>query len=367
MNLNAEFNSVEKVDISFRERTSSARARSKTDRSEAERPITADATADVLARALYGPLANFTRRPSKHIRAELVYAGFHLAGEGTDKAMSRKETHLCNQLSASLESIHSGSLVIDDIQDSSQERRGDRCLHEIFGVPIALNVGNWLYFKPLDAMKSLGLPESTELSLYRLCHEAMLDAHVGQAIDLGTMIDEVHQAEVANLCQASIRLKTGALTSLALALGAVIGGASANRLQVIREFGHKFGMALQMFDDIGNLTLPLPAPKRMEDFRMRRPTWIWAAASILCSSTEYERFISVVHRLPDEEPLQKWVEKNKLIETARAEAKCFTARAFEPLHRELRVENRIRRFKKSLSILTALTERIQNSYGQPSK
>ena len=47
------------------------------------------------------------------------------------------------------EVIHNGSLVIDDIEDKSDFRRGKPCLHILKGDDIAINVGCFMYFQPL--------------------------------------------------------------------------------------------------------------------------------------------------------------------------------------------------------------------------
>lgn len=46
------------------------------------------------------------------------------------------------------ELVHNGSLIIDDIEDSSQSRRGQPCVHLKFGEDTAINAGNFLYFAP---------------------------------------------------------------------------------------------------------------------------------------------------------------------------------------------------------------------------
>ena len=51
--------------------------------------------------------------------------------------------------------IHNGSLVIDDIEDSSDFRRGKECLHKVYGQDIAINVGCYMYFQPLTTLMDL--------------------------------------------------------------------------------------------------------------------------------------------------------------------------------------------------------------------
>jgi hypothetical protein len=52
-----------------------------------------------------------------------------------------------------VEFIHAGSLVVEDIEDGSRIRRGRVALHVRYGMPVALNAGNWLYFWPFELLK----------------------------------------------------------------------------------------------------------------------------------------------------------------------------------------------------------------------
>ena len=316
---------------------------------------------EILTRNLFEPVRELFSRPSKLVRASLVRAGFHMAGPISDRRMlSAFEESCCDRLAEVLEAIHAGSLIVDDIQDGSKERRGSPSLHIQYGIPVALNAGNWLYFQPFDWIKKLGLAAETELLLYRVCHEAMLNAHLGQAIDLGTSIDKSARESVRSVCMTSLRLKTGALTSLALSVGAILGGATPARLAAISDFGSSFGVALQMFDDIGNFKLPAGHPKRMEDFRLRRPTWLWAIASETGGPSEYEAFIDCVNRLPDEAPLLAWIVRHELLESARTEAHRHLAHAEALLAQEL---GELSNFPLALSIVQELSERIRKAYG----
>src|SRR5215813_1995113 len=115
-----------------------------------------------------------------------------------------------------------GSLVVDDIEDGSMIRRGKPALHIRYGLPTALNAGNWLYFWPFQLIKALELPNRTALSVYEDYHRTLLRAHVGQAMDLGSGVDRLPQSRVPEVCLATMELKTGALMGFAMVLGAAL-------------------------------------------------------------------------------------------------------------------------------------------------
>lgn len=263
---------------------------------------------EILNSSLYGPVADLLERPAKNIRALLVRAGSLSAG-GTDAPLG---------LSEALEAIHAGSLIIDDIQDGSLERRGSPSLHEKYGVPLALNAGNFLYFQPFALIASMSLPPLIELRLYRECHVAMLNAHIGQAIDLGADITAITDFE--SVCTNSSRLKTGALTSLALACGAIVAGADDALVAQVRAFGEKFGIALQRYDDIGNLKLD--GAKRFEDVVLARPSWAWALAERL-GPRAARAFHRAARELPDTVAIEAWFTKHDFFAFARRENDAY--------------------------------------------
>jgi geranylgeranyl pyrophosphate synthase len=220
--------------------------------------------------ALLDPARDVLTRPSKQFRSRLVRMAARLAGA----------RHLPAALPALLEMIHTGSLVVDDIQDDSSQRRGAACLHRLHGVPLALNTGNWLYFWPLTLLDTLGLPAALTARLRQRMCAAMFRCHFGQALDLALPVGQLGRTAVPAVVAAATRLKTGTLTALAAETGALAAEAPAAMVAALGRFGHRLGVALQMLDDLGNLAEGDDHDdKRHEDLRLGRPTWPWAWAA----------------------------------------------------------------------------------------
>ncbi len=224
--------------------------------------------ATVWRRALAGPAAEFLARPSKQVRATFVQAGWALAG-GRAGALPER-------LPLVIELLHAGSLIVDDVEDGSTERRGGPALHELIGVPLAINTGSWMYFWALAELAELGLPPEVELRAHRAAALTLVRCHQGQALDLAVRIADLDMADVPAVVAATSRLKTAALCRLATELGALAAGASPDRLEACGRFGEAAGMALQMLDDLGAVTCPTRRAKGHEDLRSGRPTWPWA-------------------------------------------------------------------------------------------
>jgi geranylgeranyl pyrophosphate synthase len=269
---------------------------------------------------LLDPIRDLAERPGKKIRGKLVELGYELATTG-DSSKHRS----CRLASEVVELIHAGSLVVDDIEDGSAVRRGQPSLHRRYGLPIALNAGNWLYFWPLEILRSMGLPKEKELTVYRYYHRTLLRAHFGQALDVGARVDSMEQARVPDICLATMELKTGALIAFALVLGGILGSASEALVSSMDDFGHGFGVTLQMFDDLGNLTSRMNGSKRFEDLKLRRPSWVWGCAAQRYSTKAYAEFVSAVQRLPEAGPVEDWLEKNNFVATAREQTLAYLA------------------------------------------
>jgi geranylgeranyl pyrophosphate synthase len=224
--------------------------------------------AAVWQRALAGPAEEFLSRPGKQLRAALVRAGWMLAG-GNPAAMP-------DRLSLVVELLHAGSLVIDDVQDGALDRRGAPALHQLIGVPLAINTGSWMYFWALAELAELGLSPATELAAHRAATTTLVRCHQGQALDLAIRVTDLSIAEVPVVVEAATRLKTGALCSLATSLGALVAGGDASIVAVASRFGDNAGVALQMLDDLGAIAASARRAKAHEDLRGARPTWPWA-------------------------------------------------------------------------------------------
>lgn len=264
---------------------------------------------DILKSQVTAPILDLTRRPSKRIRGRLVELGFGLSGQSLDGNSKKQEQ--CQKLAEAIETLHAGSLAIDDLQDGSQMRRGEPTLHTKYGVPLSITIGNALYFWPLQMIEAINLAPNQELALYRIYNRTLIRAHVGQALDVAIPIDTLQQERIPGVCFSSMELKSGALFSLGLLMGAIVAEASDEVLDAIDHFGHGFGIGLQMFDDLGNLVSTGDPIKRWEDLILRRPTWVWACAARHYSSDIFGRFVAAAHQLPhDRKPLETWFEQH---------------------------------------------------------
>jgi geranylgeranyl diphosphate synthase type I len=155
------------------------------------------------------------------------------------------------------EVIHNGTLVIDDIEDTSELRRGKPCSYKIYGLDISVNMGNAMYYLPLLALmeKSVDLPAEVLCNVYEVYVQEMINLSMGQAMDIAwhrgiANADELDENDYLQMCA----YKTGTLARMAAEMAAVLAGADQKLVEKLGRFAESIGVAFQMQDDILDLT-----------------------------------------------------------------------------------------------------------------
>jgi geranylgeranyl pyrophosphate synthase len=314
----------------------------------------------VLRDSLLQPVGEIVGRPGKRVRGQLVRMCYRLVSD--EPAPSLLASRRCQIGSEVIELIHAGSLIVDDIEDGSQVRRGAPALHLQYGIPVALNAGNWLYFWPFQLLKDMEISDDRLLMLYDRYHSTMLKAHIGQAIDLGAEVDRRLQVQVMPICLSSLKLKTGALMGFAALIGGAISDVASGLLNALHDFGCDLGVALQMFDDLGNLIGKCEPSKQYEDLALSRPSWVWACAATYMTAVDYSCFVDAVRQLPDATALETLLPKVGLVAQARASARDHLDRAFATLQERLEAADTVWSYS-AFKELRQLGEEIAIAYG----
>ena len=193
-----------------------------------------------------------------------------------------------------VEMLHAGALVIDDFEDDSHTRRGQPALHRVIGPARAVNAGNWMYFRALELVATVGGDPGRSAAVVSRFITVARQCHEGQAIDLSTPVDEVTPREALVTALAISRWKTGRLTSLAAWCGAHAAAGDPDTLRAVAAFGCRVGICLQMKNDLDELAGLVDGADRCDDLRNRRVTWPWAWAAAELSAG---RFAALQRRL----------------------------------------------------------------------
>ena len=158
------------------------------------------------------------------------------------------------------ELLHTGSLIIDDVQDRSSVRRGGPSCHLLYGEAIAINAGCAAYFLAEVLIHGANLTDQEKLRLYALYFEALRAAHAGQAADiagLDALMPDVAESGDGHLLEQRVlaihRLKSAAPVRALAMLGATVGGGTTEQVEAVGSFFEAIGLAFQIVDDTLNL------------------------------------------------------------------------------------------------------------------
>jgi len=142
---------------------------------------------------------------------------------------------------AGIEFVHNASLVIDDIIDRSEVRRGTPSAWAEYGYGPAIVASDGLLGEAFALF-------SADPRAMRTVAEAMVELGEGEAIELAAR--PTTEAEYMDLA----RRKTGALFRAAAELGAIAGGAEPHAVESFGEYAERVGVAFQMRDDVLDAT-----------------------------------------------------------------------------------------------------------------
>ena len=178
----------------------------------------------------------------KRLRPILCLLACHSVGDG--------EWRQALPAAAAVELVHNFSLVHDDIQDESAERRGRATVWHLWGEPQAINVGDGMHALALSSLlrlEEVGVPHNKVVRAARILGEASLKLCEGQYLDisyenrLDIGIDDYMEM---------IGCKTAALFRCSLEIGALLGTDDESILARLKLFGHYLGMTFQVHDDL---------------------------------------------------------------------------------------------------------------------
>ncbi|MCL4409593.1 MAG: polyprenyl synthetase family protein [Candidatus Bathyarchaeota archaeon] len=168
-----------------------------------------------------------------------------------------KKADYCLDFSIIPEVIHNGTLVIDDIEDSSEVRRAKPCSYKIYGMDIAINVGNAMYYLPLLPLmvNRSKLSAEAQRDIYEIYVQEMINLSMGQAMDIAwhrgvANADALSEEDYLQMCA----YKTGTLARMSAKMAAVLAGADDKLVEKLGRLAECIGVAFQMQDDILDLT-----------------------------------------------------------------------------------------------------------------
>jgi len=241
-------------------------------------------------------------------------------------------------ISAIAELTHTGSLIIDDIEDASRLRRGDECIHLRYGQDVGINAANTIYFLPmLTLMNHRHLSERQRLKIHEIVMRQFIRAHFGQTLDLywtGRMSSRIlqkwqedsHSSKILQMYE----FKSAAIVEGLVETVAIIARADTKMRNACIDFGRFLGVAFQIIDDIHNFSnSPKWRKERGEDLRAGKLTYVLFKAVQSLNGSAQKRLQDIIcsEKLRKEskniEEGVQLVQKSGVLEQCREEAKSL--------------------------------------------
>ena len=256
----------------------------------------------------------------KRVRPAVLLMASRLCGYQGDRAV----------LYASVvEFIHTATLVHDDIIDDSDLRRGRLAVHSRWGNDITVLLGDYLYIKSM----ALALTHDT-LDIVRLLCDVTLRMIEGELYQLTKNGDAaITEDEHFDI----IRRKTAFLFGGCAQIGGMLGNASADQEEALREYGFNLGVAFQLVDDLLDFTGEAAALGKPVGADLREGKMTLPLIQLLQQGDEVgERIIRdiIASRSASEEQwnqLLRILNERRLIDGAYSRAIEFAERAKKPL------------------------------------
>ena len=157
-------------------------------------------------------------------------------------------------VACAVEMIHTYSLIHDDLpaMDNDDHRRGKLTNHKVYGDAMAILAGDALLTLAFEVITRQEAPPQTLINVVReIATAAGISGMVGgQAVDIQS---EGKKLNLRTLRQMHLA-KTGALFRAAIRSGAILAGASEEKLNALTQYAENFGLAFQITDDILDAT-----------------------------------------------------------------------------------------------------------------
>ena len=200
--------------------------------------------------------AHLVEAGGKRLRPMLTLAAARLCGYGGPY-------HI--HLAATVEFIHTATLLHDDVVDESGQRRGRPTANLLWDNKSSVLVGDYLFSRSFQLMVETG-----SLTVLDILANASATIAEGEVLQLTAAQD---LATTEDIYLQVVRGKTAALFSAACEVGGVIAGADKDRIKALYTYGDALGICFQIVDDLLDFAGTDAIGKNIgDDFRERKLT-----------------------------------------------------------------------------------------------
>ncbi len=256
----------------------------------------------------------------KRLRPMLTLAGAELVGYAGTRH---------HKLAASVEFIHTATLLHDDVVDGSDLRRGKAAANIIFGNPATVLVGDFLFSRAFELMT-----EDGSLKVLKILSGASAIIAEGE-VDQLTAQRQIETSEERYL--SIIASKTAALFAAASRISAVVAECDEAQERALDDYGRNLGIAFQLVDDAIDYASEAAdmGKQRGDDFREGKMTLpvILTYARGTAAERKFWQAAIIGHRTSDDDLAQAihLIDKYDAVATTRERARHFAQRAADAL------------------------------------
>ncbi|MFV2001923.1 MAG: polyprenyl synthetase family protein [Paracoccaceae bacterium] len=226
------------------------------------------------------------------VTAHLVEAG----GKRLRPMLTLAAARLCGyagpyhvHLAASVEFIHTATLLHDDVVDQSRRRRGRATANLLWDNKSSVLVGDYLFSRAFQLMVETG-----SLQVLDILANASATIAEGEVLQLTAAQD---LATDENIYLKIVRGKTAALFAAACEVGGVIADAAPDQVRALNTYGDALGIGFQIVDDLLDYGGTAATGKNIgDDFRERKLTLPLIKAGALADETEREFWQRVIEK-----------------------------------------------------------------------
>ncbi|HEX4000446.1 MAG TPA: polyprenyl synthetase family protein [Pirellulales bacterium] len=217
------------------------------------------------------------------------------------------------KIAVAVECFHKASLIHDDIEDDDALRYGQKTLHEEHGMPVAVNVGDFLLGEGYRLLAECNAPAEIRAEMLKVAAAGHRTLCLGQGAELcwGRLPQPLSSPQVLEI----FRQKTAPAFEVALRLGAALAGADAEVNDVLVQYSESLGIAYQIRDDLSDLT----AGDEPDDLTAMRPTLPLAVAYERTKGPERELLAQLWRRAASPETA---AEAHRLVRDSAIEDRC---------------------------------------------
>jgi geranylgeranyl pyrophosphate synthase len=152
-----------------------------------------------------------------------------------------------------VECFHKASLIHDDIEDGDATRYGEKTLHEEYGIPVALNIGDLLIGEGYRLLGTCEISAEQRAAMLLVAAEGQRELSRGQGAELvwARQPDVLTSLQVLDI----FKKKTAPAFEVALRIGALFAGVETHDTvrDVLHAYSEALGIAYQIRDDLADL------------------------------------------------------------------------------------------------------------------